>query len=168
MLDALALLEARARRLPEFRCELVGRGMGSEAARDRARSLGLARVEFPGRLDYADLPQALAQAHVVLGAFGAGAKAGRVIPHKVYQGLAAGRAVVTGDGEGVREVFVPDQHLCAVPRGDAVALADALERLIREPALRGELGRRGRERALEIASVEQIGRSLVDALADRP
>jgi glycosyltransferase involved in cell wall biosynthesis len=167
VVDALAILERRSD-LPDFRCELVGRGMGFEAAREQARTLGLARVEFPGRVDYADLPRALAQSHIVLGAFGAGAKAGRVIPHKVYQGLAAGRAVVTGEGAGVREVFEPGRHLVAVPRGNAGALADALAALIRDPDARAALGRAGRDRALEVGSVEQVGRSLLEALAARP
>jgi glycosyltransferase involved in cell wall biosynthesis len=163
VLEALARLE-RTPRLPPFHCELVGKGMGFEAARSQARELGLSRVEFPGAVDYSDLPRALAQAHLVLGAFGAGEKAGRVIPHKVYQGLAAGRAVVTGDGAGLREVFTPDVHLCAVPRGDAGALAGALEALLRDPERRDLLATAGRERALEVATVEQIGRSLVAAL----
>lgn len=167
LIDALALLERRTD-LPDYASELVGRGMGFEAARAQARTLDLGRVGFPGRVDYADLPLAMAQSHIVLGAFGAGAKAGRVIPHKVYQGLAAGRAVVTGDGEGLREVFEPGRHLCAVPRGNAEALAEALAALIRDPDARAALGREGRDRTLEVGSVEQVGRSLLEALAVRP
>jgi len=163
ILEALARLERRPR-LPEFHCELVGKGMGFEAARAKARELGLARVEFPGAVDYADLPRALAQAHIVLGAFGSGEKAGRVIPHKVYQGLAAGRAVVTGDGAGVREVFTPERDLRAVPRNDPDALADALETLLRDPDRRERLAAAGRDRALEVATVEQIGRGLAAML----
>ena len=89
---------------------------------------------------------------------------GRVIPHKVYQGLAAGRAVLTGDGPGLREVFEPGRHLCAVPRGDAGALAAALSRLVRDAALRERLGNCGRARALEIATPERIGASLRSAV----
>ena len=107
----------------------------------------------------------LAAAHVVLGAFGAGGKAGRVIPHKVWQGLAAGRAVLTGDGEGLREVCVPGEHVAAVPRGDAVALADALARLIADGGAREALARRGRELALAVATPERIGAGLLEALA---
>ncbi|HYM80563.1 MAG TPA: glycosyltransferase [Candidatus Limnocylindria bacterium] len=167
VLDALASLERRSG-LPDFRCELVGKGMGFAAATRRAQDLGLERVAFPGALEYTDLPLALAQAHVVLGAFGPGAKAGRVIPHKVYQGVAAGRAVVTGDGPGVREVFTPGVHLRTVPRGEPELLADALAELIRDPDARARLGRQGREHALEVATVEQIGRTLLAALEGNP
>jgi glycosyltransferase involved in cell wall biosynthesis len=101
---------------------------------------------------------------VVLGAFGAGEKAGRVIPHKVYQGLAAGRAVLTGDGPGLREVFEPGVHLAAVPRGDADAIAIALRDLIVSASRRLGLGEAGRGRALEVATPERVGESLRAAL----
>lgn len=167
VIEAAARLEARSSVLPEFRVELVGRGIEWEAARSLAARRGLRRLELPGAVPYADAPRVLSRAHVVLGAFGAGEKAGRVVPHKVYQGLAAGRAVVTGDGDGVREVFEPGVHLVTVPRGNPTALAEALERLLADPAARAALGERGRRRALEIGSPEQVGRSLRAALENR-
>jgi glycosyltransferase involved in cell wall biosynthesis len=163
LVEALARLE-REPAVPAYRCELAGTGIEFETARRLAREARLQRVEFTGRVPYDRSPALLARAHIVLGAFGAGAKAGRVIPHKVYQGLAAGRAVVTGDGPGVREVFEPGRHLCAVPRGDAAALAGALSSLIRDTALRERLGAQGRSRALEVATPERIGAGLRDEL----
>lgn len=165
VLEAAAILERRTEPLPAWEIVLAGRGIEHDAAREQARSLGLASVQFPGPLDYATLPAWLAEAAVVLGAFGRGEKAGRVIPHKVYQGLAAGRAVVTGDGPGVREVFEAETHLATVPRGDAGALAAALAELIASPARRDALGRAGRARALEVATPERIAASLIEALA---
>ena len=166
VIEAAARLEREAARLPDFRFELVGRGIELEAAVDLARRAGLQRVDFPGVIDYADAARVHAEAHIVLGAFGAGEKAGRVIPHKLYQGVAAGRAVVTGEGAGVREVFEPDVHLKTVPRGDPAALADALDQLIRNPEAREALGAKGRARALEVATPDRVGESLRAALSD--
>jgi len=164
VMEALALLEGRARELPGFEVEMVGDGMQHADTREQAERLGLRRVRFPGRVPYAEAPGRLASAHIVLGAFGAGAKAGRVVPHKVYQGLAAGRAVVTGDGVAVREVCEPGRHLVVVPRGDPAALAEALARLIGDAAQRDALARAGRQRALEIATPDRVGACLVEAL----
>jgi glycosyltransferase involved in cell wall biosynthesis len=164
MLDALAWLERERRELPGFEATFAGRGIEFEDARRRAGELGLGRAGFPGPIAYGDLPGWLASAHIVLGAFDEGEKAGRVIPHKVYQGLAAGRAVVTGDGDGLRELFTPGRDLLAVPRGDAGALAEALERVIRDEALRAALGAAGRSRALEVGTPERVGASLLAAL----
>ncbi len=165
VLEAVALLERGRPDLPPFQVEMAGGGIEWNAARERAAALGLRHVLFPGRIEYAAAPRVLSDAHVVLGAFGAGAKAGRVIPHKVWQGLAAGRAVLTGDGPGLREVLTPGEHLDAVPRGDPAALAGALARLVEDRGRREALACSGRARALECATPDRIGESLVAALA---
>lgn len=165
LLEAMLLLEARAAKLPPFVLQLVGEGIEFDEARAFARERKLTRVEFTGRLPYADLPRVLAGSHVALGAFGAGEKAGRVIPHKLWQGLAAGRPAITGDGPGARELFEHDIHLLLVPRGEPEPLADALARVIDSPALRERLGAAGRERARELGTPEAVGRQFVAALA---
>jgi glycosyltransferase involved in cell wall biosynthesis len=163
VVEAVGRLERR-QDLPAFEVEMAGTGIEYEAARADAARLGLESISFTGRVPYVEAARVLAGAHVVLGAFGVGAKAGRVVPHKVYQGLAAGRAVLTGDGEGLREVCEPGVHLAAVPRGDSVALADALHRLIASAEERGALARAGRGRALEVASPDRVVESLLSAL----
>lgn len=168
VLEAILGLERRAATMPDFRVTLFGRGIEWERCRRWSTEQGLTRVEFPGPVDYGDAPRLIRDSHVFLGAFGITAKAGRVIPHKLYQGLAAGRAVVTGDGDGVREIYTDEEHLLTVPRGDAGALAEALERLIRSEDLRLSLGARGRARTLEVASVERIGADLAAILREPP
>jgi len=164
LLEAVRALEARASSLPPFVVELVGEGIQYADARAWAAEQRLRSVEFPGRQPYADAPRVLAASHVVLGAFGGGAKAGRVIPHKVWQGLAAGRAVVTGDGAGPREVFEDEVHLKFVPRGEAGPLAEALAELLRDPVLRARLGACGRERALKLGTPRAVGGQFSSAL----
>ncbi len=166
LIEAAARLEAGGATLPDYCIELVGKGIEFDRSRELAENLALRRLSFRGATRYEDAPAVLAAAHVVLGAFGAGAKAGRVIPHKVYQGLASGRAVVTGDGEGVREIYAPGEHLVAVPRGDAAALAAALADVIADGALRARLGRSGRDRTLEVATPRRIGEDLADVLEE--
>lgn len=165
VLEAVAILERDASRLPDFRVQLVGKGIEFERSRALAERLGLERVDFAGVVDYSDSPRVLSDAQVVLGAFGASDKAGRVIPHKVYQGLAAGRAVLTGDGPGVREVFEPGVHLMTVVRDQPQGIAAGLATLLRDPARRDRLALRGRERALEVATTQHVGESLREALS---
>ena len=165
VLEAVARLEARAAALPPFIVQLVGEGIDHDEARRAALALKLTRVDFIRRAGFGNAPHVLTSSHVALGAFGAGEKAGRVIPHKVWAGLAAGRAVVSGDGEGPREVFTDGVHLRLTPRGDAAALAGALADLIASSELRERLGAAGRARARELGSVEAVGRQLTEALA---
>ena len=164
LIEAVARLEARAPSLPPFVVQLVGDGIEYEDARALACERKLTRVEFTGRLAYADLPQVLAASHVTLGAFGAGEKAGRVIPHKVWQGLAAGRAVITGDGAGPREGLEDGVHVRFVTRGEPEPLADALAQVIASPGLRERLGSAGQARARELGSPAAVGAQFASAL----
>jgi glycosyltransferase involved in cell wall biosynthesis len=59
--------------------------------------------------------------------FGASDKAGRVVPNKVFQCAASGRAVVTAATPAVTNAF--GDALVTVPVADATALADALREL---------------------------------------
>ena len=167
LIEATARLERQRASLPPFRLTLVGRGIQFEQARRRVAELGLACVDFLGGRPYDELPETLASAHVVVGAFGTTEKARRVIPHKVFQGLAGARAVVTGDGPGGREVFEAGVHLDLVPVGDPEALSATLAALLRDPGRRRELGRRGRERAMEVGTPRQLGRELREVLEGR-
>ncbi len=162
LIDALAELQREDSGIPEYRVRLVGRGIQVDVARQQAERRALRHVVFEGPRPYAELPAVMASAHIVLGAFGASAKAGRVVPHKVWQGLAAGRAVLSGDGDGVREWFRDGVELLSVPRDDSHALAAALGRLIRDAGLRRELGNAGRARAREIGTPAQLGRELFE------
>ncbi|MEQ1834376.1 MAG: glycosyltransferase, partial [Candidatus Eisenbacteria bacterium] len=166
LLEAVVRLEQRAATLPAFVVQLVGDGIEYDSAREFATQAKLQRVEFTGRLAYADAPRVLEPTHIALGAFGTGEKTGRVIPHKLWQGLAAGRAVVTGDGEGPREVFGDGVHLRLVPRGDAEALADVLARLIESPAERERLGAAGHLRAVELGTPQAVGEQFAACLRE--
>jgi glycosyltransferase involved in cell wall biosynthesis len=64
---------------------------------------------------------------VCLGIFGTGDKALRVVPNKVFQGAAAGCAIVTSDTAPQRRALAEAAIL--VPPGDPDALAAALLRL---------------------------------------
>jgi glycosyltransferase involved in cell wall biosynthesis len=122
---------------------LVGHGQ------DHDRVAGLVRddprVRLVPWLTEADLRREVARHDVVLGIFGAGDKARRVVPTKVYQGLAAGRVVVTSDTAPQRRALGDAAVL--VPPGDAAALARALVRLAAEPESRRQLRTRARRRA---------------------
>jgi glycosyltransferase involved in cell wall biosynthesis len=62
------------------------------------------------------------------------------------EAAACGLPIVTIDWPGCREVVRHGENGLLVPIRNAHALADALETLIRDPALRRAMGRRGRER----------------------
>ena len=107
--------------------------VGSGQELDETRSLAAAnpRVRWLDWVEAAELPALVAGHDVCLGIFGTGPKAHRVVPNKVFQGAAAGCALVTSDTSPQRRVL--DGAAVLVPPGDAAALAAALRALATEP-----------------------------------
>jgi glycosyltransferase involved in cell wall biosynthesis len=146
-LHGLEVVVAAASRLkddPRIRFRLVGTGQLVQRIHDLVGEAGLQNVHFDRQWM---TPSELVRRHVdvsdvCLGAFGDVEKTRRVVPFKVYAGLAAGRPVVTGDTPAVREMLVPGRDVVTVPLGDPAALASALVQLADRPRLRAAIGAR--------------------------
>lgn len=78
------------------------------------------------------------------------------LPKALLEACAAGRAIVTTDVPGCREVVAQDVNGVLVPVRDSKALADALQSLIADPQRRARLGTAGRRRAEEEFGLEQV------------
>src|SRR5436305_1558468 len=128
-----------------FAFTIVGRGQDYDVTRTSAA--GASNVEWIDWVEPEQLPHLVACHDVCLGIFGTGPKALRVVPNKVFQGAAAGAAIVTSDTPPQR------QELCDsavfVPAGDAAALAVALRSLADDRDRLWELRRAAFERANE-------------------
>ena len=70
------------------------------------------------------------------------------LPKGLIEAGASGCALVTTDVPGCREVVTHEVDGLLVPVKDGVALADAIERLVRDPALRNTLGAAARKKAI--------------------
>jgi len=133
-------------------------GHGQDLAQTRSAAGANANVEWIDWVDAADLPAVVACHDVCLGIFGTGTKAARVVPNKVYQGAAAGCAVVTSDSVPQRRAF--DGAVDFVPPGKPAALAARLAELASD---RDELARRQAEAGRTAAERYRPDR-VVDAL----
>jgi glycosyltransferase involved in cell wall biosynthesis len=97
-------------------------------------------VEWLGRVQ--DMPALYRRAHIVcLPSHREG------LPKSLIEACASGRPVVTTDAPGCRSVVMHGVNGLLVPVRDANALADALQQLIEDGALRARLGAAGRSRA---------------------
>lgn len=141
LIRALALLRERGLTPP-----LLLAGGGSAKHRERclrlAQSLGVAeQLQMLGHRS--DMPQLLMNTAIcVLATHYEG------MPLALVEGMAAGCAVVASAVPGVRELIRDGQTGLLVPESDAPALADALERLLRDPAYAAGLGAAARQQAL--------------------
>jgi glycosyltransferase involved in cell wall biosynthesis len=101
------------------------------------------RVEFLARIPAEQLAEEYSRSEVA------------VVP-SVYEGfglpaaeaMACGVPVVSSDGGALPEVVGHDGDGIIVPRKNARALADAVKKLLGDPVLRAEMGRRGYKRVM--------------------
>ncbi len=122
---------------------LIGEGDPEGAMLESARRLGLAgRVRALGF--HRDLDELLEDADVLAhpSMFD-----GEGLPNSVLEAMAKGKAILATRIGGTEEAVTDGVEGLLVPPGDARALAEALARLLADPALRERLGAAARRRA---------------------
>jgi len=84
------------------------------------------------------------------------------LPTVIMEAMAAGLPVVSTQIGGIPEMVVENETGLVVPPNDPLALADAMERLLADPALAKKFGQAGRERAGQLFSIEKNVRELLN------
>ncbi len=133
---------------PEARLVIVGEDVTAEGEpwreaypRRHAGASWLARVRFTGPLSRPELLARYAACDLVVApsryeSFGLTA----------LEAMIFAKPCVASNAGGLAEVVIHDQTGCLVPPDDPAALAAALRRLVRDPALRRRMGAAGRAR----------------------
>lgn len=115
-------------------------------------------LEYLGRLD--DIRPAMADTSVyVLPSF---YREGT--PRTVLEALAMARPVITTDAPGCRETVVSGENGFLVPVRDVPALAEAMEKFLRQPQLVETMGSASRRLAEEKYDVHAVNRVILDGL----
>lgn len=117
---------------PHIQFTLVGSGQTYKHMQRLAEEKGVHNVTFVERIPFTELPDRIRNAHLNLGIFGTSGKAGRVIPHKVYDAMACGMHVLTADTPAIHEQFDGHERMHLCKAGDPAALANAIARLSEE------------------------------------
>jgi glycosyltransferase involved in cell wall biosynthesis len=143
-----AVAKVRARYGEPFRVIIAGsapEGFAdyADGLKTLAAELGLSDVvEFSGHVR--DIFGVLAGTDIAVHASVQPEPFGRVIGEAMITGV----AVVATKGGGAAEIVRHEETGLHVPMGDDAAMADAIERLLRDPALRRSLGANARQFAL--------------------
>lgn len=142
---------------PGIHFELIGDGPTKAGAMEQARSLGLANVTFSGWVDREALPDRVARADLCLGAFGTTPQSMMTVHNKVFEGMALGKCVVTGDSPAMRDAFEHGTHIWLCKRDDAESLAEAIRTLKEDPHLREAIAGRGFQRYRQHYTTAALG-----------
>ncbi len=159
MIRAAALLKDRS----DLRFDLYGDGPEREMAQALAAELGLDKVVFHGWLDKDKLPEKIARSHLCLGVFGTTKQSLMTIQNKIWECMAMGRPVLTGDAPTIRQAIVDREEIYLVPRDDPAQLAAGLAALMDDPQLRRKIAGGGLAR-FQQNSIMANGRRLKEAL----
>jgi len=143
--------------MPEAELVLGGQGPLTQDLARTAREVGVAgRVHFVGRIPEADLPAYYHACDVFCLSSVEPAEGFGIVQ---IEAMASGKVVVCCElNNGVTWVNQDGVTGLVVPPADPAALAVALARLMREPALRARLGEQGRARAFSVFTLDAMAR----------
>jgi len=140
---------------------ILGDGQLYQAMASLKQELGLKKVAMPGWVQSEEIPSYLAAADICLGIFGITRKAQRVIPNKVYQAVAMGVPVITGNTAAAREVFRNMEDVVLCDTGDYAGLARSILMLKNNAALRKSIAERGKKLYLSRFTTGKLGVELI-------
>lgn len=149
-----------------FRFEMIGRGMMYDAARKRARLLGIKELAFIDPPSTADLIEMVNRADICLGVFARRDKTSYVVPHRIMECLAMGKPVVTAESPAIDEYFTPGEDLITVPPSNPGDLARTIRRLADQPDMRERVALTGAVTVRRLYTPEQTVAPLI-ALLER-
>jgi glycosyltransferase involved in cell wall biosynthesis len=152
-----------------IRFAFVGDGSDKPRLRRRVTELGLDNVTLAPAVPPEQVPGLLAAADICLVTLRDVPLFATFIPSKMFEYLAAGKAVV-GAVTGEAAQILREAGAVVVPPEDSAALADAVRALAADPARRAAMGRRGRgyvERFFDRAELAREYRKLIGAPGDR-
>jgi glycosyltransferase involved in cell wall biosynthesis len=160
-----ACAQLRSKQL-NFTCHIIGDGPLREKLESQIMELGVhSVVKLRGALTQERVFQELKDCDIfALASITDQAGASDVFPTVIQEAMASARAVVSTRLAGIPETVVDGETGFLVPPGDINALASALEKLMREPALRSRFGAAGRARIEQHFQIATTIRPLLDLL----
>jgi len=145
----------------QVRWIIIGQGQEQPRIDSLIMSLGLKSVDRIPWVEYRLLPEHIGRADVCLGIFNPSGKATRVVPNKVYQILACGKPLITGDTPAVREVLEDGPFVKLVRPGDPRELAGAV---LGMKAERRQLGLATEALRRYVVGPDEVGRQLSEII----
>jgi glycosyltransferase involved in cell wall biosynthesis len=158
------------RRGIDFTCEIIGDGPLRENLQAEIDKLSLSsRVTLLGSLSQGAVFDKLRAADIfALASVTDRQGASDVFPTVIMEAMSAARPVVSTQLAGIPELVMHEETGLLLPPGNTIALADALEQLIRDPKLRLRYGGAGRARIEQHFQIEQTVAPFLQLLQTAP
>jgi glycosyltransferase involved in cell wall biosynthesis len=137
---------------------MIGYGVDYDSNYKRAQELGLKNITFYPDIREGKHLKLVQCADIFLGFLQKHPSVERIIPNKVYQGLALGRAVVTAESKVIRGVFTDRKNIYLCKPDNPKALVKAILHLKNNPKLRSEIAKNGYELYTQAFTPKVVGK----------
>ncbi|PJE64580.1 MAG: hypothetical protein COU90_01950 [Candidatus Ryanbacteria bacterium CG10_big_fil_rev_8_21_14_0_10_43_42] len=140
--------------------KIFGKGSLYEEYEEIIKKENLTNLKLCGYLEYKDVPHEVSKSDVLLGAFGTTPKALKVIPLKLFEGIALAKAQIIGDTPAARELFKDNVHVVYAHLADGKNLAEKILFMKNNPALRESIAKNGYALYEGVLSDKEVGEKL--------
>jgi len=139
ILDSAKELE----KFPEIKFNIIGNVQTLSAIRERINRYKFKNVNFIKPISIEKLADYINASDIVLGIFGTTEKAKRVIPNKIFEGLACAKPIITSKTPAIEELLTNKKNCLLTKPGDPSDLSNKILELKNNPILREKLAQNG-------------------------
>ena len=160
--DLIRACELLAEHGKSFRCEIIGEGLIENELRGQIDELCLQdKVVLTGAKPQSQLRRRLAAANVFVLPSVIDPEGGMDnLPTVIMEAMATGLPVVSTNIGGIPEMVIENETGFLVEPGDAVAMADAINKIVGDASMARRLGQSAYEQARTLFSIEKNVREL--------
>lgn len=143
---------------------IVGKGQLSDEIDRLKKDLEIKSVKFIPWVPYRKLAQIINNSDICLGIFDKGEKAQSVIPNKIYEAVAMGKAVITANSPAINELFKNNENIILSIPNDPHSLAKKILLLQSNPKLLRQIALRAHKLFDQKLTEEKIGKEVKNIL----
>ena len=148
-----------------IRFVMVGKGQSYDKTYALAQKYQLTNVEFYPEMNEFNSSDTLQCADVFLGFIAKHPSVERIVPNKVYQGMALGKTVVTASAAAISSILADQKEVYLVEPDNAESLSAAILDLYSHPQKTGKIARSGREIFMKRFTPRAVGEMLINHLS---
>lgn len=143
---------------------IVGRGQLSDDIDRLKKTLKIKNVRFIPWVPYQKLAEIIDNSDICLGIFDKGEKAQSVIPNKIFEAVAMGKAVITANSPAINELFENNKNIILSTPDDPYSLAKKILLLQSNPKMLRQISLEAHRLFDRKLTEEKIGKEVKDIL----
>lgn len=166
LIEAAKILKGRGYK---FKCIIVGDGTEYNKLNKLVKNYNLDKIVIlTGALPFDEIMKLYKKASIfVLPCIIASNNDRDGIPNTILEAMAFGIPVISTEISGIPEVIEDMKTGLLIKEKDPDALAEAIERLIKDETLRDKLGKNGRAKVIERFDIEKNTKELIDLFREK-